>query len=269
MLTPPRLVDHHVHTTFSDGLATPAEIAARAAELGLAGVATVDHLAIGPYNDEPGYSIEIARIDEYIAAVRAADAAHPGVRVLAAIEVDYGPDTVDDAAALLAAHDFDFVYGSVHFIDGRVVDTRASLQGSLWVDVDAVYERYFEVVAEAAATGLFDVIAHLDLPKKFGHRPRDAARVQAALAAALDAIAAAGAAIELNTCGWRVPAAEAYPSPAILAQAAARGTPLVLGSDAHRVDEVGADFARALAVAAEAGYDATLRLTDGELEAIG
>ncbi len=172
-MTPVRLVDHHVHTTFSDGLGTPLEIAARAAEIGLAGVATVDHLAIGPYDDEPGYSIEIARIDEYIAAVRAAGEAHPGVRVLVAIEVDYGPDTIDEAAALLAAHDFDFVYGSVHFIDGRVVDTRASLQGSLWVDVDAVYERYFEVVAEAVATGLFDVIAHLDLPKKFGHRPRD------------------------------------------------------------------------------------------------
>ncbi len=268
MVTAGRLVDHHVHTVFSDGAATPAEVAARAAELGLAGVATVDHLAIGPYNDEPGYSIEIARLDEYLTAVRAAGEAHPGVRVLAAIEVDYGPDTIDEAAALLAAHEFDFVYGSVHFIDGRVVDTRASLQGSLWVDVDAVYERYFEVVADAAATGLFDVIAHLDLPKKFGHRPRDAARVEAALGAALEAIAAAGVAIELNTCGWRVPAGEAYPSPAILAAAAARGIPLVLGSDAHRVDEVGADFERALAVAAEAGYDATLRLTDGELEAI-
>lgn len=269
MVTVKRLVDHHVHTTFSDGLATPAEVAARAAELGLAGVATVDHLAIGPYDDEPGHSIRIARLDEYVAAVRAAGAAHPDVSVLAAIEVDYGPDTIDEAAALLEAHDFDFVYGSVHFIDHRVVDTRASLHGSLWVDVDAVYRRYFEVVAEAAATGLFDVIAHLDLPKKFGHRPRDPEAVEAALAAALDAIAAAGAAIELNTCGWRVAADEAYPSPAILAQAAARGIPFVLGSDAHRVDEVGAEFERALAVAAAAGYDATLRLTDGELEAIG
>lgn len=269
MLTPGRLVDHHVHTTFSDGLGTPLEIAARAAEIGLAGVATVDHLAIGPYNDEPGYSVDTARLEEYIEAVRAAGEAHPGVRVLAAVEVDYGPDTIDEAAALLEAYDFDFVYGSVHFIDGRVVDTRASLHGSLWVDVDAVYRRYFEVVAEAAATGLFDVIAHLDLPKKFGHRPRDPEAVGAAAGAALDAIAAAGAAIELNTCGWRVPAGEAYPSPAILAQAAARGIPLVLGSDAHRVDEVGADFERALEVAGEAGYDATLRLTDGGLEAIG
>jgi histidinol-phosphatase (PHP family) len=269
MLNRPWPADHHVHSRFSDGSGEPSELVARAAALGMREVGIADHLALGPYNDEPGYSIDTARLDEYLATVRAAGADHPGLRVLAAIEVDYTPDTIDEAARLLRAHRFDYAIGSLHFVDGQVVDTRSSLHGALWVDVDTVFRRYFELVAEVASSGLFDVIGHLDLPKKYGHRPRDPAAVEPALTAALDAIAAAGVAIELNTSGWRRPMGEAYPSPEILAAAAAREIPLVLGSDAHRPDDVGADFERALAAAAAAGYATLLRLSDGEREAIG
>jgi histidinol-phosphatase (PHP family) len=268
MLKRPWPADHHVHSGYSDGLGEPEELAARAAELGMREIGIADHLALGAY-DEPGYGIDLERLEEYTAAIRAADDRRPDLRVLAAIEVDYTPDTIEDAARLLRQHRFDYVIGSLHFVDGAVVDTRSSLHGSLWRDVDAVYRRYFELAGEVASTGLFDVIGHLDLPKKYGHRPGDWAAVEPALAAALDAIAASGAAIELNTSGWRRPMGEAYPSPEILAGAAARRIPLVLGSDAHRPEDVGADFGRAVAVAAAAGYDAVLRLSDREMEAIG
>ena len=48
--------------------------------------------------DGPGYGLDHNRLGEYVAAVRAAAAAAPGIRVLAGIEVDYVPGTEDEIA---------------------------------------------------------------------------------------------------------------------------------------------------------------------------
>ena len=54
---------------------------------------------------------------------------------------------------------------------------------------ERLYDEYYRLLARAARTGVFDVLAHFDLPKKFGHRPEkpradaerhEAARVQTA-----------------------------------------------------------------------------------------
>jgi histidinol-phosphatase (PHP family) len=259
--------DYHVHTRFSDGEGGPGDVAARAARLGMREVGIADHLVLPPYDDPVDWWDE-ARFEEYAAAIRAADEARPEVRVLFSIEVDYTPVTLEAASAMLRARPPDYVIGSVHFVDGEAFDLADSLEGEVWRDVDRLYRRYYELVAEAAATGLFDVIGHLDLPKRFGTRPRDPSSVEAALAAALEAIAASGAAVELNTAGWRHPIGEAYPESAILARCAALGIPVMLGSDAHRPDDIGYGFARALARVGAAGYDGLLRLSDGGREAI-
>jgi histidinol-phosphatase (PHP family) len=61
----------------------------------------------------------------------------------------------------------------------------------------------------------------------------------------LDSVAALGLSLDYNTAGERKPVGEAYPSPALLDAAAARGIPLVLGSDAHAPAEVGYHFSAA------------------------
>jgi histidinol-phosphatase (PHP family) len=63
----------------------------------------------------------------------------------------------------------------------------------------------------------------------------------------------------------RRPVGEAFPGPALLAEARVLGIPLVLGSDAHRPGDVGHGFADAAVLAREAGYTGLLRLsTDGQ-----
>ena len=111
-----------------------------------------------------------------------------------------------------------------------------------------------------AATGVIDVVGHLDLPKIFGRRPGTA--VAPAEEAALDAIAAAGVLVEINTSGMRYPVGEPFPSRDLLARARARGIGITFGSDAHRVEDVAAGFAAALALARSAGYEAGVRLSD-------
>jgi histidinol-phosphatase (PHP family) len=97
----------------------------------------------------------------------------------------------------------------------------------------------------------------------WGHRPGPA--VLPEIEAALDALAASGAALELNTDRVSDPAGVMYPSPAILRAARARGIPLTIDSDAHEAEHVGRFWDEAIAMAWEAGYRETLRLSDREL----
>ena len=115
----------------------------------------------------------------------------------------------------------------------------------------------------AAEYGRFDVLAHLDYIGLWGHRPGPAALRE--LDAALDALAASGGALELNTDRISDPAGVMYPSPAILRAAHDRGIPLVIDSDAHEAEHVGRLLDEAIALARESGYRETLRLSDRAL----
>jgi histidinol-phosphatase (PHP family) len=106
-----------------------------------------------------------------------------------------------------------------------------------------------------AESGLFDILGHPDLVKKFGHVP--GGDLDRFYEPAVDAIAAAGCVIELNTAGWHKPCAECYPAPRFLELACSAGIPLVISSDAHEPGHVGRDFSTAIKLAKAAGYQET------------
>jgi len=257
--------DYHMHTALSDGEGDVDAFVARAAELGLAEIGISDHLVPRAY-DEAGYGLPDQDVARYARDVRRAAGGASGVRVLVGVEIDYIPGTETEVEALLANELFDYVIGSVHFAGGFPFDMSSMRDDPRWNDVDDVYRVYWETVARAAAWGRFDVVGHLDLPKKYGHRP--AVSMGAAEDAALAAIKTAGLAIELNTSGLRSAAREAYPGPPLLKRAAALAIPLTFGSDAHTPADVGRDFARAAALARAAGFTTTRRLSDGGDEAL-
>jgi histidinol-phosphatase (PHP family) len=253
------LADYHLHSTFSDGEGTVDELAARALELGLSEIGLCDHL-VPARLDLEGYGVGRDRLAEYVAAARAAASRHAGLRILVGLEVDYTPDTANEMVDALAGVEIDYAVGSLHVVDDFPFDSSACRDDERWADTDGLYRRYFELVAAAAEWGHFDIVGHLDLPKKFGRRP--SADVSAKRGLALDAIADAGLAVELNTGGLSDEVGEIYPGTGVLAEAHARGIPIVFGSDAHRPDEVGRHFDRAVQAAREAGFTTTLRLSD-------
>ena len=201
------------------------------------------------------------QLAEYVTHVRGAAAAADGPRVLLGVEVDYTPETWPQMAAALRGHALDYVIGSVHFVDGQSIDVEARATEECWPRADELFARYYETVARMAATGAVDVVGHLDLPKKFGRRPTG--KLAAAEDTALDAIAAAGILVEINTAGLRYPAREPYPSAELLARARSRGIRITFGSDAHRPQDVAAGFDWGLALAKAVGYTAYVRLSDG------
>lgn len=267
MRTAPCIPDYHVHTTFSDGKDALAACVERALELGLPELGFTDHLTPRCLGAEGYYGLDQTRLEEYVAAVRATAARYPELRLLCSIEADYLPEAADETLALLASYPFDYVLCAVHFVDGFGFIEPRNLEADGWRDVDRVWRRYYKTLTEATQTGAFDVVAHLDLPKKWGFRPsKDMSALEHN---ALLAISAAGMAIEINTAGLdRHPAGEMYPALSLLRRARAAGIALTFGSDAHRAAEVGAHFAEAREWARAAGYETWLRLSDWESVAL-
>jgi histidinol-phosphatase (PHP family) len=245
------MADYHIHTRLcrhAEG--EPRAYVERAVALGLPELGFADHLPfvggfVPGFDVADDFAMSIGELDGYVAMVQDLRREYRGeVRILLGIEADYIEETLEETAAVLGEYPFDYVIGSVHIIGDRFPFDHPDLRELLpQYGVDRMHRESLDLVAKAAATGLFDIMGHIDQAKVFGLRPDDPAGVAAAASAALRAIAAAGVALELNTAGWRKPAGEAYPAPAILREAAAMGIPLTFGSDAHRPDEVGYEFA--------------------------
>lgn len=72
---------------------------------------------------------------------------------------------------LLSRYDYDYIIGSVHYLGAWPFDNPRYASEFEERDLREVYRAYFKLVAEAARTGLFHAIGHLDLPKVMGYRP--------------------------------------------------------------------------------------------------
>jgi histidinol-phosphatase (PHP family) len=177
-------------------------------------------------------------LDAYVDAVL--EAKRRGLPVKLGLEVDYVGERQDELAAILRPYPWDYLLGSVHWIDGLSVDGGPGR--GVWAEwpVDEVWRRYFEALAELARSGHVDVLAHPDLAKIFGLRPE---RIEYPV---LEDVT-----LEISTAGRYKPVGELYPDFELLRHA---DLPITLASDAHAPQNVGRDFAHALELARAAGY---------------
>ena len=250
--------DYHLHTPLCrHAVGEPVDYARRAVELGLTEIGFSDHAPMAR-DDFDDWRMAARQLDDYVAKVRLAQATFPQLTIRLGLEVDYLPGQEDWIRQLAARQPWDYFIGSVHYVSGGW-DIDSPFKRELWekADVDAVWTEYFDRLTQAAASGLFEIIGHTDLPKKFGHRPRH--DLTPRIAKFLDACQATDTAIELNTAGLRKECREIYPSRAILELARAKDVAITFGSDAHTPDEVGADFAAARQLARDVGFDSWRR----------
>lgn len=244
--------DYHIHTVLckhAEGELD--EYLLHARRLKLPGMCFTDH-APNPDGYDPGNRMRLSGFPRYQEMVSALSEDR-NLPVLFGVEADYYDGCASFLRAWLPANDFDLVIGSVHYIANWCFDEPA--QTDVWNSVNVVHawQVYFQQLNRLVDTGLFDIIGHLDLPKKFGHRPADK-DVKEMAQPVLDNIAAKGMVIEINSSGLRKPVREIYPSPLLLALARERRIPICFGSDSHKSREVGYQFAASLEMARNAGY---------------
>lgn len=268
------LVDTHIHPSYSvdaDPGATISAYAQRALDLGLTEICFTPHYDLNPARRDldgwmmvdgelvPSAGPGLARYVAEVLAVRPIFEPQ-GLWVGLGLEVDYFPGVADLVAESLAATPFDLVIGSVHCLDrwalSAAAEAPACFAGRSLPDMA---RRYFDLVAEAAATGLFDVIGHLDIYKLYGRDAYGDAvfAIHRGLAEpALRSLVHHGVGLELNTASWRKGCTEPYPGAELLRLAWSMGVrTLSLGSDAHCLDDLGRDVGAARAIAARAGFE--------------
>jgi histidinol-phosphatase (PHP family) len=255
--------DYHMHTPLCrHARGEPAEYAARALELGFTEIGFSDHSPMRR-DDFDNWRMRLDQLDEYAGKVRQTQKDFPGLVIRLALEVDYLPGREGWIRELAGRHPWDYFIGSVHYVsDSFAVDNPEDL--GKWKERDPfeVWSIYFDRLGQAAESGLFEIIGHADLPKKFNIYPRqDRAPLYERF---VERAARANVAIELNTAGLRKDCREIYPTRALLELAAARKVPITFGSDAHAPGEVGADFAAALDLARSVGYTHSCRFAGRE-----
>jgi len=266
------LPDYHIHTKLcqhAEGEASA--FRARAMDLELPEICFTDH-APNPDGYDPTNRMRLDQFPIYRAMVADLACTNQSM-VLFGVEADYYVGCERFLRDWLPRQEFDLVIGSVHYIDNWGFDNPD--ERHVWdsVDVTNTWRTYFNLIGKLAdskladrrLTGrrlpdsrLADVVGHLDLPKKFGYRPSDRDLKEMARSA-LDCVAAAGMAIEINSSGLRRPVHEIYPSALLLSLAKERDIPICFGSDAHRPEEIGWQFEASLALARSVGYTHAVR----------
>ncbi|MCW5550817.1 MAG: histidinol-phosphatase HisJ family protein [Verrucomicrobiae bacterium] len=250
MQSPP---DYHMHTPLcKHASGEPVDYARHALALGLTEIGFSDHSPMRR-DDFDDWRMLNQQLDEYVENVRRAQSEFPQLTIRLALEVDYLPGHEEWIRDLAARHPWDYFIGSVHYVsDDWAVDNPHKLAEWKHRDPFEVWSVYFERLTMAAASGLFQIIGHADLPKKFGHRPtRDCTPLYEQF---LTAARQNHCAMELNTAGLRKDCQEIYPSRALLELAFQHNLPITFGSDAHAPTEVGLNFAEAIQLAHAVGY---------------
>jgi histidinol-phosphatase (PHP family) len=149
--------------------------------------------------------------------------------------------------------DWDYLIGSVHYIaPGWAVDNPQYIGRFHEQPVEEIWAMYWREYERCIRSGLFDFVAHPDLPKKFGFRP--GGDLRRFYEPSIRALAETGLAYEINTAGLRKECRELYPAPEFVEMAFEAGIPLLINSDSHDPAELGAGFREAIACARTAGY---------------
>lgn len=235
---------HTHHERCGHAIGTVEDYIRAAIESGLHAVGISDHSPFFAYPDvhpHPGSAMAACEFEAYISEVLLLKKKYEGkIDVLLGVESDFFPEHQELYRDWYRRFPFDYILGSVHYLNGTHIFERKR-----WLDRDEqelIHEQklYYSLIQQAARSGLFDIIGHLDAIKGYypsgrpllGEHPDDTLQV----------IAQCGLAIEVNTSGLYKDCREWYPSPELLERAYHYGVPVTFGSDAHEPGRVGDRF---------------------------
>ncbi len=245
-------VDYHMHTPLcGHALGEPEEYVEQALRVGLEEIGFSDHAPLVSHEDAR-YTMNLSQLPVYHAMMERVQKKFKTFTVKVGLEADFIPGFEDKTKAILDGYEYDFVIGSIHFIDNWAFDDPNEKTKWKDKDIDRVYRDYYKLLRQSAGSGLFDIMGHVDLVKKFGHRPNT--DMTSEVEATAKVFKKAGVAVEINTSGLRKPVNEIYPSLSALKIYQKAGVPITFGSDSHDPKDVGRDYDKAAALAKAAGY---------------
>ncbi len=248
-----RLPDYHIHTTLCKHAEGDMEAyVEHALATGLWEIGFADHMPVMP---EPQFCMGWEDVPLYLDRVcDLRDRYRDRITIRLGCEMDIVPGRESEIRDIIAGARFDYVIGSVHYLDGWPFDQEKYREVFETNDLAGIYNRFFDCIAAAARTGLYDIAGHVDNIKRMGYRlPAD--EMNGFYEQTASVLREMDLAVELNTAGLDSAALETYPSLEFLRVLRRYEIPVTLGSDSHRPEQVGRYFSRAVELLLEAGYD--------------
>ncbi|MBN2028894.1 histidinol-phosphatase, partial [bacterium] len=200
---------------------------------------------------DPEHRMTLDQFSEYVREIQKLRTQFPSIIIRLGIEVDLHPDFEDVLNRLRQNYPIEYVIGSVHFVEDFFVFSTEETHRSNRPEETLVHQ-YFQLIDQGIESGLVDVIGHIDVIK--WALPHAKMKIFSEGQRILEHIAERGLIIELNTSGLRKHPGEMYPAEDFLRLAHTWGIPICLGSDAHRPQEIGADFDKAYDLLKRIGY---------------
>lgn len=251
--------DFHVHERHSGDAkeATAKDYCLAAEARGIDEIGFATHLIIaGP---ETGYGISPELIPEYFKEIESAQAS-TRVKLRIGLEVDYFPDEVRLLDSLLDEYPYDFILGSIHYVSGYDIGTRGGFASFIaGRRIEETLDIYYGYWREAIESGLFDVMVHPDYFRRPMREISDTLpcfnQYGSAILKAIDSLKSCGVGVEVNTSGYRHGVNDCYPILGMMRAFNKAGIETVtVGSDSHKVGQLGQYLEKAIKTLREAGY---------------
>ena len=240
--------DYHIHSWFSDGKGAPEDYIAPAVAAGIKEIGFSEHLTL--FKGFLEWSMDSPDVERYIQHIKALKENTRNIIVKTGLEVDFFPGKEKEILACIRNPDLDYAIGSVHYLGESTVDLGPEFYEGK--NINDLFEAYFNQVTEAAASGLFDIIAHCDLIRIYGFKPTiDQEPLYRKLA---KSFRMHDVAFEVNTNGRNRPIGDFYPERQFLKIFREEGVPVCVNSDAHTPSRVGQYFDEAYNLLRKAGF---------------
>ncbi|MFX1484694.1 MAG: PHP domain-containing protein, partial [Promethearchaeota archaeon] len=174
------MLDYHIHPNYSiDAEGGVEEFCKTALDLGLKEIAFTTHLdtdriADDCYVNVRGKRVDIASsiwLEEYETEIREVGDryAAQGLVVLLGVEVDCFPNVESALPERFFSTDFDIILGAVHLIDHIAISAGDRAEQALRkYSKEELVEKYFSIMLDSIELDIFDVLAHIDLYRRFG-----------------------------------------------------------------------------------------------------
>ncbi len=245
------VMDYHHHTNHSfDSTASMVEVCKKAIENEIQEICFTEHFSVNPLAPTYGHIV----FEKYLNEIRyCQEKFHSQLMIRAGIELCEPHLLKDQYDETLTPLDLDFILGSVHNLNNQ------KLRLALKEDHPTAYERYFKELYHMISTADIDIIAHFDLMKRYAYKEHGLyvfhdhqEIIEQILKKAIDR----NIGMEINTSGLRTGLKKTFPSVEIIQlYKELGGEILTIGSDSHTVDDVGANFSDALALAKDCGFN--------------
>lgn len=188
------------------------------------------HIAMGK-TEFPKYVKEVLQLKETY---------QDKIQVLLGVESDFFTDHLELYRKELNEYPFDYIIGSVHYVDDINIFKKGRWEGFTEQQKVATKETYYNLIEQSARSGLFQILGHIDAMK--GFYPAFSGIETDIIDRTLKIIGEQEVAIEINTSGKTKDSGGWYPADDILERAHHFNVNVTFGSDAHVPERVGDEF---------------------------